>query len=104
EDLADAVIAVGTVGYCRVDALGGRVEAHGVDRAGIDDALDAAAPRRLEDIVGADDVGLEDSLEAVLDADRAEMNDGAGALGQALDRRRVGEIGEPDRLARQRRA
>src|SRR5689334_5821632 len=56
EYLRDAVAAVGLRIDAMVDRLVAAIEAHGVVARRKDDALHAIAPRRLEDVVAADDV------------------------------------------------
>src|SRR6266404_194227 len=58
EHLADAVAAVRARGDVGADAVMSRVEADRMIGRGEHHALDALLPRRLEQIVAADDVGL----------------------------------------------
>src|SRR5262249_28215283 len=76
-------------------------ESHDMDRARIDDALHTMPARRLEQVVGADDVRLEDPLEGILDPDRTHMHYRPHALDHAIHGARIGEISEHDLLARQ---
>ena len=95
---ADPVAAVGPRHDPVVDLLGARIEADRVVAGGEDDALDAGSARRLEDIVKADDVALEDHRPLVLARDAAEMDDAVDAGDHSLDRRHVGEFGAVDLL------
>ena len=97
--LAHAVVPVRAVRHRAVDLLARRVVADRVDRARVDDALDAVAACSIEHVEGADDVRAEDAVEAVLDADAAEVHDAAAALDQRIHRGGIGEIGEDDLLA-----
>ena len=58
---------------------------------------------RLEHIVRADDVGGEDPVEIRLVGNAAEMDDPAGPFDQAIDGRGIGEIGDRQLLAGERR-
>ena len=62
-------------------------------RRGEDDALDARLACRLEQIVAADDIGVEDRLPRPLDRKAAQMHDPLYALASLLDLGRLGEIG-----------
>ena len=62
--------------------------------------LHALAARRLEHVVAADDVVLQDRLPGVLDRAGAEVDDAVDALAEPLDRGEVGEIGRDELLAR----
>ena len=64
------------------------------------DPPDALPPRRLEHVVAADDVVVQDRLPGVLDRAGAEMDDAVDARAQALDRGRIGEVGPDELLAR----
>jgi hypothetical protein len=54
---------------------------------------------RLEHVVGADDVGIEDPLEIRLVGDAAEMDDPADSFDQSIDSLRIREIGDHQLLA-----
>jgi hypothetical protein len=54
--------------------------------------------RRLEQIVAADDVGVEDGLPRPFDREAAEMHDAVDAGDHLLDLRQVGEIGRNELL------
>ena len=81
-----------------VDRLGARIEPDRVVRGRHDDALDAGPARRLEHIVKADDVALENVLPAVFAGNAAEMHDAVHPGDHALDLRHVGNIGLIDFL------
>ena len=51
------------------------------------------APRRLEQIVAADDVGLENAIPGLLDRLAAEMHDAVDAVDEFFDLGEIGEIG-----------
>ncbi len=72
--------------------------------AGEHDPLDASAPRRLEQIVAADDIGPEDGLPVGLDRLAAEMDDAVDAIAQRLAGGEVGEVGNDDFLTRTSRS
>src|SRR5262245_13091931 len=72
ERLAHAVARVRPHRRVRPDAAAARIEADGVVGRGEDDALDAVPARRLEQVVAADDVGVEDRLPWPLDREAAE--------------------------------
>src|SRR5882724_12427380 len=75
ERLADAVAAVRPHRDVGADLAPARIEADGVVGRGEDHALDAGLPRRLEEIVAADDVGLQDRIPWPLYGETAEMDD-----------------------------
>ena len=58
------------------------------------------APRRLEQIVAADDVGLQDGIPRPLDGESTEMDDAVDAGDSALDLGHAGEIGRDKGLVR----
>src|SRR5205807_6880799 len=89
EGLADAIAAVGPRHDAVVDLSLARIEADRVVAGGEDDALHAGAPRRLEDIVKADDVSLEDHRPLVLARDAAEVDDAVDVVDHPLDSRHV---------------
>ena len=100
EHLADAVAAVGTHGQVGADALLARIEADRMVGRSEDHALHAGLARRLEDVVAADDVGLQDLVPRSLDRMAAEMDDAVGALQHRGHLVRPGEIGGDEGLAR----
>ena len=57
------------------------------------DALDALPARRLEQIVAADDVGLQDVVPRAFDRKPAEMQDAVDALADRLDLCEIGQLG-----------
>ncbi|MEY9984904.1 hypothetical protein ABH995_004241 [Bradyrhizobium yuanmingense] len=69
-----------------------RIEADGVVRRGEHHALDAFAVRRLEQIVAADDVGLEDLIPGAFDRITAEMENAVDALADRLALREIGKV------------
>src|SRR5262249_46243385 len=75
------------------DALRARIKPNSVIGRREHHALDAGAARRLEQIVAADDIGVEDRLPRSLDGMTAEMNDTLDAGDRLLDLREIGEIG-----------
>ena len=93
EHLADAVAAVGARGDVGADPVMARIEADRVVRRGEHHALDAFFARRLEQIVAADDVGLQDLVPGAFDRIAAEMQDAVDAFADRLDLREIGEIG-----------
>jgi hypothetical protein len=72
-----------------VDGLVAAIEADRVVAGREDDALHAVAPRRLEDVVAADDVRLQDAFPGAFHRIAAEMHDRIDALGDA---QRVGHF------------
>src|SRR5665213_2800344 len=84
EHLADAVAAVRPRRHVGSDSVMARIEAHRMIRRREDDALDALSARRLEQVVAADDVGLQDRIPGVLDRNSAEMQDAVDALADRL--------------------
>jgi hypothetical protein len=70
-----------------------RVEADRVVGRGEYHTLDALFACGLEQIVAADDVGLQDRIPGALDRIAAEMQDAVDALADRLDLRHVGKIG-----------
>ena len=80
EHLRHAVAAVGLRVGGVVDLLVAAVEAHRVVAGREQDALDAVPARRLEHVVAADDVGLQDPFPRPLDRVAAEVHDGVDAL------------------------
>ena len=93
ERLADAVAAVRAHRHIDADALVARIEADGVIGGGEYHALDAGAAGGLEQIVSADDIGLQDRVPRAFDRVAAEMHDAVDAGDDFLDRGEVGEIG-----------
>ncbi len=92
EGLADAIAGIRTHRVVGADAPLTRVEADGVVRRGEHHALDAAQPRRLEQVVAANDVGLQDLLPRALGREAAEMDDPLRAIHGALDLAHDGEV------------
>src|SRR5277367_2642417 len=92
ERLAHAVARIRTHRLARADAAAPRIEADGVVRRGENDALDLVAPRRLEQIVAADNIGVEDAVPGLLDGFAAEVNDAVDAIDNFFHLREVGEI------------
>ncbi len=99
ECFRDTVAAVGARHDPVIDRLAARIKADRVIRGRHDDALDPGAARRLEHVVEADDVAVEDVLPAVLARDAAEMDDAVDAGNHLLDCRHVGDVGLIDLLA-----
>ena len=93
EHLADAVAAVGARGDVGADPVMARIEADRMVGRGEHHALDALLPRRLEQIVAADDVGLQDLVPGAFDRIAAEMQDAVDAFADRLDLREIGQIG-----------
>src|SRR4029453_1287099 len=73
EHLADAIAAVGARGDVGADPVMARIEADRMVRRGEPHALDAFFARGLEQIVAAEDVGLQDIIPGALDRIAAEM-------------------------------
>ena len=93
ERLADAVARIRAHRLVDADAALARIKADRVIGGREDDALDAGAARRLEQVVAADDIGIEDRLPRAFDRKAAEMHDAVDAGDRLLDLRHVGEIG-----------
>src|SRR5215472_16678840 len=72
--LAKTIAAIRTGQDAMVDRLRTRIKADRVIAGRHDDALYARAARRLEHVVNADDVGLEDDVPAVLAGIAAEVD------------------------------
>jgi hypothetical protein len=72
EGLADAIEGIRPMGGAAVEALVTGIETRRMVGAGIDDRPGPMAARRLEDIVGARDIGGVDLLEIILIGDAAE--------------------------------
>src|SRR5664280_639635 len=90
EHLADAVAAVGARGDVGSDPVMPGIKSHGMVRRREHDALDTLPARRLEQIVAADDVGLQDVVPRPLDRKPAEMQNAVNALADRLDLSQVG--------------
>ena len=101
EGLADAIAAVGPHREVGADLAFAAVEADGVVGRGEDHALHPRLARRLEEIVAADDVGLQDRIPWPLYGETAEMDDAVRALHDHGDLVRLGEVGGDEGLARQ---
>jgi hypothetical protein len=57
------------------------------------DALDAFTARRLEQVVAADDIGLQDRIPGTLDRVAAKMKNAVDAFADRLDLGEIGQIG-----------
>src|SRR4029453_16158525 len=93
ERLADTVTGIRPHGYFRADAMGARIEADGMVGGGEDDALHTFAARGLEQIVAADDVGLQDRLPRPFDREAPEMDDTFDPLDDLFYLVELGKIG-----------
>src|SRR5580692_7680346 len=85
ESLADAVARIRAHRLVGADLALPRIEADRVVRRGEDDAFDFLAPRRLEQIVAADDIGLQNAVPGLLDRLAAEMHDAVDAFDELFD-------------------
>src|SRR2546423_4952189 len=85
EGLADAIARIRPHGDVDADVVVTRVEADRMVGRGEDDALDTFPARRLEQIVAADDVGLQDRVPGPLSGDAAEVDDPVDAVHNLLD-------------------
>src|SRR4029434_1117709 len=74
------------------DAARPRIETDSVSGGREHDALDAVAPRGLEQIVGPDDVAVEDRVPGTFDRKAAEMDDALHTGDRALHLGDRGEI------------
>src|SRR5262249_53996721 len=83
--LAHAVAGVRTQGGMWADPARARIEADHVVRGSEYHAPHALAARRLEQVVAADDVGLQDRLPRPFDRESAEMHDAFDACDRRLD-------------------
>ena len=92
EDLAHAVAAVGPHRHVGADAAVARVEAHRVVGGGEHHALHALAARGLEQVVAADDVGLQDRLPRPFHREAAQMHDAVDTVHDRLDLLHDGEV------------
>src|SRR6185436_18256263 len=79
EHLADTITAVGARGDVGANPVMARIEADRMVGRGEHDTLDTLLPRRLEQIVAADDVGLQDLVPGALDRIAAEMQNAVDA-------------------------
>src|SRR6202041_1760239 len=84
EGLADTVTRIRAHRLVGADLALPRIEADRVVRRGEDDALDLLAPRRLEQIVAADDIGLENAVPGLLNRLASEMDDTVDAIDKFL--------------------
>src|SRR5215216_2772710 len=100
ERLADAIAGVWPHRILHPDPPPPRIKADRVVRRGEHDALDPGPARRLEQIVAADDVGLQDRLPWALDRKAAEMHDAVDPLHDFLHRREVRKLGRHESLIR----
>ena len=100
ERLAGAIAGIRPHRIVDPDATLPRIEADDMVGGREHDPPDAVAARRLEQIVAADDVGLEDGLPRAFDREPAEMHDAVDADDGALDLGHVGEIGGDKALVR----
>src|SRR3954454_3886395 len=91
--LADAVAAVRPRGDIGAGAMMTRVETNRVVGRGEDHTLDALSTCGLEQIVAAEEVGLQDVAPGAFDRNPAEMQDAVDAFADRLDLREIGEIG-----------
>ena len=92
EGLGQAVEGVGPVHHPGVGHRLDRMEADGVDRAGIDHPPGAVAAGALEDVVGGGQGVGDDLLEALLARVPGEMHDGVAVAGGRQRRGLVGEV------------
>ena len=99
EGLAEAVAGVRPDDDVLGDRLGAPIEADGVVRRGEDDPPHPFEPRRLEEGVGAEDVGLVDGLPVGLERVAAEMDDTVDPGDRPPHRLEVGEVGRGVGLA-----
>ena len=100
ERLAGAVAGVGPHRRLDADPPLPRIEADRMVRRREHDPLDPGAARGLEQIVAADDIGVEDRLPRPFDREAAEMDDALHALDGALDLAHDREIGLDEGLVR----
>ena len=89
EHLADTIAGVGTQRAVGADRPFAAMEADDVIGAGEDHPLHAGAPRRLVEIIGADDVVRADVFPIGLQRIAAEMDDRIDIPRRPLDGRRV---------------
>src|SRR6202035_1750490 len=99
EGFADAVARIRTHRLVGADLALPRIEADRVVRRGEDNALDFLASRRLEQVVAADDIGLENAVPGLFDRLAAEMDDAVDAVDKLFDLGEIGEIGLDESLA-----
>src|SRR5260370_22215430 len=83
-----------------VEGLAAAVEPPGVFAAGDPDAAHAVPARRLERVVGADDVRAQDHFPRAFDGEAAEMHDGRDALGHAQHVAQARAVAPDELLAR----
>ena len=103
ERLGGAVAAVGPRHHGAVDGFLAPIIADDVQRTGEDEALDAVLPRRLEGVVGAQDVARVDHLPGAFLGLAAHVDDGVDALHGGVDLVGVLEVGKDNLLAGTRR-
>ena len=101
EGLAHAIAAVGPRRDIGADLLAAAMEAHGMVGRGEDHALHTRLLRGIEEVVAADDIGLQDGVPRALDGKAAEMDDRMRARHGGGDLVGPGQIGGDEGLAGQ---
>ena len=99
EDLADPIARVGTQRAVGADGAFAAMKADDVIGAGEDHPFHAAAPRRLVEIVGADDIVRAYVVPIGLQRIAAEVDDSIDIARRPLDGRRVAQIHDDQFLA-----
>jgi hypothetical protein len=97
--LADPIEAIRPDWHLWADALAGVVEASDVEAAGEYHPRASLVAGGLVEVVGADDVGLQNAVEAVLVGDAGQVNGGIDAVHGSSDRLQVTNIGGDQLLA-----
>jgi hypothetical protein len=100
--LADPIEAVRPYRHLGADALASVIKASDVEAAGQHHPRAALLAGGLVDVVGADDVGLQDAVEAVLVGDASQVHGGIDTVHGRSDRLQVTNIGGDQLLARPR--
>ena len=77
----------------KTDRVGFLVHSDSMNRAGIDNAFDATAICGLPNVIGPDDVGLQDVIPSGLISDCAEMDHHIGPFDDFQHRIKTGQIG-----------
>src|SRR6185437_1437095 len=98
EQLADAITAVGPRGDVGPDTMMARIETHRVVRRCKYHPFDALPARSLEQVVTADDVGLQDDVPRPFNRKPAEMQNAVDAVADRFNLREIGEVGLPEGL------
>jgi hypothetical protein len=90
---AHAIAGIRTDRFVGADLALPRIKADRMVRRSEHDTLHLVPSRRLEQIVTADDIGVQDAIPRLLDRLAAEMDDAVHPVGNFFDLGKIGEIG-----------